>query len=150
MQKFLGKINFVIRFIPDFSQIVLPLQNMIKKNSVFKWLHKEKEDFDLIKEAVINAPTLNTPDFSKHFILYTLATETSYAAVLTQLNDQKIEAPISFFSSNFQGDELNYSDVEKQAFAVFKSIKHFRPFLLNTHTKIIVPFSAMRQLLIQK
>jgi hypothetical protein len=34
----------------------------------------------------------------------------------------KIEAPISFFSSNFQGAELNYSEIEKQAFAVFKSI----------------------------
>ena len=62
---------------------------------------------------------------------------TSYAAILTQLNDQEIEAPISFFSSNLQGAELNYSDVEKQAFAMFKSIKHFRPFLLKTHTKIM-------------
>ena len=79
-----------------------------------------------------------------------MATETSYAAVLTQLNDQQIEAPISFFSSNLQEAELNYSDVEKKAFAVFKSIKHSRPFLLKTHTKIIVPFSAVRQLLIQK
>ena len=65
---------------------------MIKKNSVFKWLHKEKEAFDSIKQTIINSPTLNTPDFSKHFIMYTLATETSYAVVLTQLNDQQIEA----------------------------------------------------------
>ena len=83
MQYFLGHINFVKRFIPDFSQIVLPMQNMIKKNSVFKWGYKEKEVFDAIKQAIINAPALNTPDFSKDFILYTLATETSYAAVLT-------------------------------------------------------------------
>ena len=93
---------------------------------------------------------MNTPDFSKHFSLYTLATETSYGVVLTQPNDQQEEAPISFFSSNLQGAKLNYSDVEKQAFAVFKSIKNFRPFLLKTHTKIIVPFSAVRQLLVQK
>ena len=126
------------------------MQNMIKKNSVFKWGYKEKEAFDTIKQEIINAPALNTPDFSKDFILYTLATETSYVVVLTQLNDKKIEAPISFFSSNLQGFELNYSDVEKQAFVVFKSIKHFRPFLLKTHTKNIVPFSAVRQLLIQK
>ena len=79
-----------------------------------------------------------------------MATETSYVDVLTQLNDQKIEAMISFFSSNLQGAELNYFDVEKQAFAVFKSIKHFRPFLLKTHTKVIVPFSAVRQLIIQR
>ena len=40
--------------------------------------------------------------------------------------------------------------MEKQAYAVFKSLKHFRPFLLKTHTKIIVPCSTVRQLLIQR
>ena len=37
MQSFLGQINFVKRFVPDFSRIVSPLQEMIKKNSNFKW-----------------------------------------------------------------------------------------------------------------
>jgi len=49
-----------------------------------------------------------------------------------------------------QGTELNYSAVEKQAFVVFKTLKHFRPFLLKTHTKIFVPYPAVRQLLIQR
>ena len=40
--------------------------------------------------------------------------------------------------------------MEKQAFVVFKAVKHYRPFLLKTHTKVIVPFPAVRQLLIQK
>ena len=55
-----------------------------------------------------------------------------------------------FFSSNLQGSELNYSDVEKQAYAVFKEIKYFRPFLLKTHIKIIVPFPVVRNILVQK
>eukprot|EP00253_Pinus_taeda_P022023 PITA_22023 len=150
MQSFLGQINFFKRFVPDFSHIILPLQKMIKKNSVFKWGSLEKEAFDLIKQSIINAPSLNTPNFSNHFTLYTIAFDSSYAAVLTQLNDHNLEAPISFFSSNLQGAKLNYFDVEKQAFAVFKVVKHYRPFLLKTHTKVIVPFPVVRQLLIQK
>eukprot|EP00253_Pinus_taeda_P002829 PITA_02829 len=70
--------------------------------------------------------------------------------VLTQINDHNLEAPISFYSSNLQGAELNYSEVEKQAFAVYKAVKHYRPFLLKAHTKVIVPFSSVRQLLIQR
>jgi len=123
---------------------------MIRKNAVFKWSKDERESFELIKKAIINAPSLTTLDFLKPFVLYTFSSDTSYAVVLTQLNDQNIEAPISFFSSNLQGVELNYSVVEKQAFAVFKTLKHFRPFLLKTHTKIIVPYPAARQLLIQR
>jgi len=45
---------------------------------------------------------------------------------------------------------VNYSEVEKQAFAVYKAVKHYRPFLLKAHTKVIVPFHAVRQLLIQR
>eukprot|EP00253_Pinus_taeda_P010376 PITA_10376 len=142
MQSFLGQINFVKRFVPDFSRIVSPLQTMIKKNSNFRWGLDEHEAFNLIKQAIINAPSLATPNFSESFILYTFASEKSYAAILTQVNQEKAEAPIAFFSSNLQGAELNYSDVEKQAYAVFKAIKYFRPFLLKTHTKVIVPFSA--------
>jgi len=123
---------------------------MIKKIYVFKWGNDERESFQAIKQAIIDAPSLITPNFYDPFILYTFSFELSYVAVLTQINDQNIGAPISFFSSNFQGEKLNYSKVEKHAFTVFKIIKHFRPFLLKSHTKVIVPFSVMRQLLVQK
>eukprot|EP00253_Pinus_taeda_P008100 PITA_08100 len=123
---------------------------MIKKNSNFKWGLDEHEAFNMIKQAIINAPSLATPNFSESFILYTFTSEKYYAAVLTQANQEKAEAPIAFFSSNLQGAKLNYSDVEKQAYAVFKAIKYFRPFLLKTHTKVIVPFPAVRNVLIQK
>lgn len=70
--------------------------------------------------------------------------------MLTHINDQNLEAPILFYSSNLQGAELNYSEAEKQAFVVYKAIKHYRPFLLKAHTKVIVPFSTVRQLLFQR
>eukprot|EP00253_Pinus_taeda_P002777 PITA_02777 len=102
------------------------------------------------RQAIVNAPSLATPNFSDPFILYTFSSEKSYAAILTQANQDKAEAPIAFFSSNLQGAELNYSDVEKQAYVVFKAIKHFRPFLLKTHTNIIVSFPVVKNLLVQK
>jgi hypothetical protein len=47
MQSFLGKINFVRRFVPSFSEMVKPLQNMIKKDVVFKWGSQENQAFYL-------------------------------------------------------------------------------------------------------
>ena len=81
MQSFLGKINFMRRFISDFAEIVKPLQEMIKKDSNFKWTKERKEAFEKIKEAIAKAPTLRSPDFNIEFILYTIA------AVLTQKNE---------------------------------------------------------------
>lgn len=91
-----------------------------------------------------------SPDFSKEFYLYTFTSDLSYAGVLTQKNDQGDEVPILFTSSAFTGAELNYLEVDEQAYVVFKAVKHFRPYLLKSKTNVIVPFPAVRNLLIQK
>ena len=53
-------------------------------------------------------------------------------------------------SIGLQGAELKYPAIDKQAFAVFKVVNHFHPYLLRSHTKIIVPHTTVRALLIQK
>jgi hypothetical protein len=58
MQYFFGRINFVRRFIPDFVEIVKPLQKMIKKDVQFKWTPLEKEAFENIKIAIANVSSL--------------------------------------------------------------------------------------------
>ena len=45
MQSFMGTINFVQRFVPDFAQIVKPLQQMVKQSVQFKWTDVEKNAF---------------------------------------------------------------------------------------------------------
>ena len=88
------------------------------------------------------------PYFSKDFILYTIATDFSYAAFLTQKNHEDAEIPISFMSSTFKGAKLNYSQVDKQSYIVYKSVKHYRPYLLKSRTKVIVPYATIRNVLI--
>ena len=105
----MGMINFVRRFVPDFAQIVKPLQQMVKQNALFKWTEIEKSAFGKIKTAIAQAPSLKSPDFDKDFILYTFASDDSLAAVLTQKEDGGDEFPISFMSTGLQGGELNSS-----------------------------------------
>ena len=104
---------------------------MIKKDIIFSWGDKEKESFIRIREAIAKAPALVSPDFRKVLILYTFASNISYAVVLTQKNQQEDEVPISFLSSHLKGAELNYHEVDKQDFVVFKVVKHFHPYLLK-------------------
>ena len=117
---------------------------MIKKDAVFNWGQTEKESFQKNLEAISEAPGLLSPYFNKDFVLYTFISDISYAAILTQLNQQNNEVPISFMSSNFKGAELNYHEVDKQAFAIFKAVKHFRPYLLKSKMKVIVPYPLIR------
>jgi hypothetical protein len=40
--------------------------------------------------------------------------------------------------------------VDQQAYAIFKAVKHFKSYLLKSRTKIVVPYPAVRNLLVQK
>ena len=62
------------------------------------------------------------PDFEKDFILYTFATDFSYVVVLTLKYAGDIEIPISFMRSTFKGAKLNYTQIDKQAYVVYKSV----------------------------
>ena len=144
----MGTINFVRIFVPDFAQSVKPLQQMVKQNALFKWTEIEKSAFSKIKTTVAHAPSLKSPDFDKDFILYTFASDDSLAAVITQKKDGGDEFPISFMSTGLQGGKLNYPAIDKQAYVVFKAVKQFRPYILKNRTKVIVPYPAIRSLLI--
>ena len=83
-------------------------------------------------------------------ILSCFASDDSLAAVLMQKEEGGDEYPISFMRTSLQGDELNYPIVDKQAYAVFKVVKQFRPYILKNHTKVIVPHPAVQYLFVQK
>ena len=150
MQSFLGKINFVHRFVPNFSQVFKPLQFLVKNDVPFKWSNEKKNSFIEIQRAIAAVLGLMSPNFSKDFILYTFATDFSYATVLAQKNHEDAEMPISFMILTFKGVELNYSQVDKQAYTVYKSVKHYRPYILKSRTKVIVPYAAIHNVLVQK
>jgi hypothetical protein len=40
--------------------------------------------------------------------------------------------------------------VDQQTYIVFKDVKHFRSYLLKSRTKIVVPYPAVRNMLVQK
>ena len=70
--------------------------------------------------------------------------------VFTQKNKEGEEFLVSLMRTGLQGAKLKYASIEKQVFVVFKVVKNFHPYLLRSHTKIFVPHSAVKALLIQK
>jgi len=88
IQSFLGKINFVRRFIPNFVEIVKDLTYMLKKDNDFKWSSKAKFSFEQINKSLGEAPVLVSPNYSKDFLIFSFAYENTIDAVLLQNNDE--------------------------------------------------------------
>ena len=85
MQYFLGKTNFVRKFVPNFAQIVRLVQYLIKKDVLFKWYDIQKDVFIKIRKCIMDALALMFAYFDKDFILYAFSTDFSYYDhVLTQ------------------------------------------------------------------
>jgi hypothetical protein len=150
MQYFFRKINFVRKFTPDFAETVKPLQKMIRKDAEFKWDEGRRGSFNNTKTTISRARVLRRPEFSKDFFLYTFASDQSLVAVLTHKDDENNEAPISFMRTNLQGDKLNYPDIDKHAYVIYKEVKYFKSYILKNHTKVIVPHLTVKYLFTQQ
>jgi hypothetical protein len=92
---------------------------------------------------------LISPDFTKDFYLFSFASEHTIAAVLLQKNNEGYEEPIAFLSKSLRDNALNYKIMEKQAFALVKSIKYFRVYILHSHTISYFPNAVVKDILTQ-
>ena len=62
VRSFLGHTGFYRRFIKDFSQISKPFCKLLEKDSSFDFTNRCKLAFDRLKEALISAPIVISPD----------------------------------------------------------------------------------------
>ena len=147
IQSFLGRINFVRRFIPNFAELVKHITSMLRKGSEIKWTIAARRFFESIKKAIMEAPTLISPDYNKEFHIFSFSSEDTLAAVLLQVDEEGSEYLVAFFSKTLRDAELKYDIIEKHAYAVIKSSKTFRIYIL--HSKIIayLPSGSIKDVL---
>jgi hypothetical protein len=131
IQSFLGTINFLRRFIPNFAEIVKLITGMLKKDSGVNWTTEARASFVHIKKFISEAPVLASPDYLKDFLIFSFSSEHTIATVLLQKDDEGFERPIAFFSKSLRDAELKYDIIEKQAYAMVKALKAFRTYVLH-------------------
>ena len=122
---------------------------MLKKDSSIKWTVEAKQSFEEIKMALTRTLALTSPQFDREFIIFSFASEHTIAAILLQKDDQGCEKPIAFFYKALRDASLKYKIMEKQAFALLKSLKDFRVYILHSHIISFVPNAIVKDILTQ-
>lgn len=146
LKSFFGKINFVRKFIAGFAEIVAPLNAMLKQDTLIEWKPEAKMAFRDIKDVIMQASVLVSPDFDMDFYIYSFASDHTLAAVLTQRRELG-EHLIAFMSTQLKGAELNYSTLDKQAYALVKAVKKFRHYILCNRVHAIIPDPSVKSML---
>ena len=113
VQAFLGRINFLRRFIPNYAEIVKGITNMLKKENEVKWSSIPCDSFTRIKEDLVKAPVLVHPDYSMPFYIFSFASLHTIVVMLLQKNKEGYKQAISFFSQVLRDAKLKYDILEK-------------------------------------
>jgi len=107
LQAFLGKINFLKRFIFNLAESIRLLNNMLKTDSSISWIVEAKQAFDEIKMALTRTLVLTSPKFDRDFIIFSFALEHTISAVLLQKDNQGCEKPIAFLVKHLRMHHKN-------------------------------------------
>ena len=69
------------------------------------------------------------------------------AIVLLQKDNEGFDYPIAFFIKTLRDAEMKYDPIEKQAYALIKSLKTFRIYIFHAKVLAYVPSAAVKDVL---
>ena len=117
IRRFLGHAGFYRRFIKNFSQIARPLTSLLAKDAPFIFNNEWHEAFQILKKALILAPSIQPPDWKLPFEIMCDASDFVVGAILGQTKN-KMHYAISYASKTLSGPELNYATTKKELLAI--------------------------------
>src|SRR6266851_6981119 len=137
VRKFLGFTGYYRYFIQGYSQIARLLLDLTKQAMTWHWDKKEQEAFKSLRDKMVSKPVLQQPNFNKTFYLQTDTSKYRVGVVLSQDREMKgvtlrKQHPIAFYSATFSPTKQNYDAHDLEFLGVFKSIEHWRPYLIWT------------------
>ena len=132
LMRFLGMIGFYRRFCKNFSDVAVPLTELLKKDVQYEWTEERQSVFDQLKELLVHSPILASPNFDTPFKLYCDASDVGIGAMLAQDDEEGVEHPVSFYSKKLNKAQKGYATVEKEALALLLALKHYDVYLNET------------------
>jgi hypothetical protein len=121
---FLGLVNYFQKFIEHYSEIAVPLTNLTRKASAWNWTGRCQDAFELLKQKLVEAPLLRTPNKRLPYEVVMDASDLGLSAVLLQEGHH-----VAFESRKLNSAELNYNVTEKEMLAVVHALHVWRCYL---------------------
>ena len=149
LQSFLGFANYYREFIRGHSELVEPMNRLIKKNVDFHWTEEAEQDFELTKEKLCSAPVLALPRQEGTFILDTDASDVAISGFLQQ--EQEVDGkrkvrPIAYGSKMLSSTERKYGAAKAEMLAAVKFFDKFRSHLEGQEFVLRVDNQALKWL----
>ncbi|XP_041460922.1 uncharacterized protein K02A2.6-like [Lytechinus variegatus] len=123
VQRFLGFVNYLSKFLPNLSEMCEPLRSLTKKDVEWCWLDVHDAAVKSIKEAVTSEPVLRYFDKDIGLVLQADASEKGLGAAILQKGQ-----PIAYTSRALTEAESRYAQIEKELLAVTFGLERFHQY----------------------
>lgn len=124
LQRLLGMVTYLGKYIPKLSEITQPLRKLLEKESEWTWTPHQSKAFNEIKDALSSPPVLRFYDVNKDVTLQADASSYALGAAIMQ-EDQ----PVAYASRSLTKAELNYPQIEKEALAIKFACKKYHEYV---------------------
>ncbi|XP_055801332.1 uncharacterized protein LOC129870542 [Solanum dulcamara] len=84
VMSFLGRLNYISRFITQSTIICEPIFKLLRKDAAIKWTEDCQQVFDKIKEYLSSPPVLVPPKPGRPLLLYMSVSDNAFGCVLGQ------------------------------------------------------------------
>ena len=154
LHTFIGQIEYQRKFIPCLAEYLAPLR-AIAKNCPYKmtiditemWTPEAQAAFDTLKVALAQDTVLRFPDFDQPFIIIVdTSRKKGVGAVLCQLDEDDIERPIEYASTNITDRQREMGISHLEGFGVCWAVKKWRRFLFGSVGVVTTDHSCLRSL----
>ncbi|KAK2704503.1 hypothetical protein QYM36_016785 [Artemia franciscana] len=122
LQTVLGMMNYLARYIPNLSSLNQPLRKLSNQRE-FKWEEEHNSAFTNIKESICDSLSFLDPT-SGNIELQVDASNFGLGATILQNGKT-----VSFASRSLNRTEQNYSQIEKELYAILFGCLHYRQYL---------------------
>ena len=123
VERILGTLNYVAKFVPDMSRITQPIRELLKQDTQFIWEYEQEAAFEAIKTRLSTAPVLAFFDVQKKVTVSCDASQSGLGAVLLQEGQ-----PIAYVSRALTSTETRYAQIEKELLAVVFALERFHQY----------------------
>lgn len=125
VRSFLGFANFYRSFIPGFSRIATPIQELTHKDALFQWTPRCQESFQKLKDLFTTEPILATFDPDRTTVLETDSSGYNVGGVLSQYDREGYLRPCAYFSKKNSPAECNYEIYDKELLAIVRCLEEW-------------------------
>lgn len=126
LERFLGMVNYLSKFIPNYSEVASPLRQLLKKDIVWCWEEAHGKAVQRLKELVCSAPVLALYSAREPVLLSVDASSRALGAVLLQAG-----RPVEFASATLTDTQTRYAQIEKELLAVVYGLERFHQYVFG-------------------